>query len=162
MVGARRTVGRTGTPRPLPNVGGTVSLSWGGNGPPPPAPLALNSVGATLVDHGASDRYELLAHRAGAAVNAAAGAEIVALSPAGARVPRDARHPQRRAGRLLGRALSRCRCGPLERVPNLDAASLAWAPLVPQDSHFALHFAHPVADQAGFAGRSAHRMEWRS
>ena len=26
-------------PWPLPNVGGTVSLSWGGNGPPPPAPL---------------------------------------------------------------------------------------------------------------------------
>ena len=31
-------------PWPLPNVGGTVSLSWGGNGPPPPAPLALNTV----------------------------------------------------------------------------------------------------------------------
>ena len=35
-------------PWPLPNVGGTVSLSWGGNGPPPPAPLALSSVDATL------------------------------------------------------------------------------------------------------------------
>ena len=68
-------------PWPLPNLGRTISLSWGGNGPPPPAPLALNSVDATLVDHGASDHYELLAHRAGAAVNAAPGAEIVVYDP---------------------------------------------------------------------------------
>ena len=64
-------------PWPLPNVGGTVSLSWGGNGPPPPAPLALSTVEATLVDHGASDRYELLAHRAAGAVNAVTPSDTV-------------------------------------------------------------------------------------
>jgi hypothetical protein len=138
-------------PWPLPNVGGTVSLSWGGNGPPPPAPLALNSVSATLVDHGASDHYELLAHRAHAAVNAAPGAEIVVYDPP----PGEAKAPGILAASPSGYWVARypgVAADPSSVVPNLDPATLAWAPLVPQDSHFALHFAHPVADEAGFAG----------
>ena len=140
-------------PWPLPNVGGTVSLSWGGNGPPPPAPLALNSVGATLVDHGASDRYELLAHRAGAAVNAAAGAEIVVYDPPAPASPGTPGILNAAPGGYWAARYPDVAADPSSVVPNLDAASLAWAPLVPQDSHFALHFAHPVADQAGFAGQ---------
>lgn len=140
-------------PWPLPNVGGTVSLSWGGNGPPPPAPLALSSVEATLVDHGASDHYELLAHRAGAAVNAAPGAEIVVYDPPAPASPGtpgilDASPDDYWVARYPG-----VTADPSSVLPNLDPAALAWAPLIPQDSHFALHFAHPVADEAGFAGQ---------
>ncbi len=145
-------------PWPLPNVGGTVSLSWGGNGPPPPAPLALNSLSATLVDHGASDHYELLAHRAHAAVNAAPGADIVVYDPP----PGEAKAPgilEASPGEYWVARYPGVASDPSSVVPNLDPGTLgepttlAWAPLVPQDSHFALHFAHPVADETGvFAG----------
>ena len=64
-------------PWPLPNVGGTVSLSWGGNGPPPPAPLALVTVDATLVDHGASDQLRAARPPRPAPVNAANAADTV-------------------------------------------------------------------------------------
>jgi hypothetical protein len=139
-------------PWPLPNVGGTVSLSWGGSGPPPPAPLALSTVDATLVDHGASDRYELLAHRAGAQVNAANAADTVVYD---SQTP-GILHPQPPgywAARYPNTDLSQ---DPTAVLPDLDpatpahAATLASAALVPQDSHFALNFAHPIADLAGF------------
>jgi hypothetical protein len=58
-------------PWPLPNVGGTISLSWGGDdGSAPFGPLGLSHLDATLADHcdsavkQARDHYELLAHRA--------------------------------------------------------------------------------------------------
>jgi hypothetical protein len=139
-------------PWPLPNVGGTVSLSWGGNGPPPPAPLALSTVDATLVDHGASDRYELLAHRAGVQVNAASAADTVVYD---AQTPGilNPQPPGYWAARYPNTDLSQ---DPTVVLPDLDpatsahAATLAHAALVPQDSHFAVNFAHPIADLAGF------------
>ena len=138
-------------PWPLGSVGATVSLSWGGNdGTVPPAPLAVNVVNATLADHGASDRYELLAHRPGATVNEAAPGDtvsydtgaapgILAASPSGywaAKYPNVASDPY-------------------QVMPDLVAATLAYASLVPQDSHFALTFAHPVIDQAGFSNATS-------
>ncbi len=140
-------------PWPLPNVGGTVSLSWGGNGPPPPAPLALNSVDATLVDHGASDHYELLAHRAGAPVNAAPGADIVVYDPPAPVSPGTPGILNASPGDYWVGPYPEVAADPSRVVPNLDPTTLAWAPLVPQDSHFTLHFAHPVSDEAGFAGQ---------
>ncbi len=139
-------------PWPLPNVGGTVSLSWGGNGPPPPAPLALSTVDATLVDHGASDRYELLAHRAGAQVNAANAADTVVYDSQTPGIL-NPQPPGYWAARYPNTDLSQ---DPTVVLPDLDPATpahpatLASAALVPQDSHFALNFAHPIADLAGF------------
>ena len=148
-------------PWPLPKVGGTVSLSWGGNGPPPPAPLALNTVSATLVDHGASDRYELLAHRAGATVNAASPADTVVYDPPPPAKPGTpgilAAQPTGYWAQVRGYGDNLAQ-DPSGVVPDLDPptlanpSTLAWAALVPQDSHFALSFARAVADQAGFAG----------
>jgi hypothetical protein len=133
-------------PWPLPNVGGSVSLSWGGSGPPPPAPLALSSVDATLVDHGASDRYELLAHRAGASLNAANPADTVVYDSQSSGIL-DPQPPGYWAGKYTSTDLSQ---DPTVVLPDLDPSTLAYASLVPQDSHFTLHFAHPMADLAGF------------
>lgn len=133
-------------PWPLPSPGGTVSLSWGSNGPPPPAPLALSTVDATLIDHGASDRYELLAHRAGATLNAANAADTVVYDSITAGIlnaaPTDywaTKYPNPDPSQ-----------DPTVVLPDLDPTTLAYAALVPQDSHFALKFAHPTADSAGF------------
>jgi hypothetical protein len=133
-------------PWPLPNVGGTVSLSWGGNGPPPPVPLALSTVDATLIDHGASDRYELLAHRAAVSVNAVTTVDTVVYDSqtAGILQPVPSRYW---AAKYPATDLSQ---DPTVVLPDLDPSTLAHAALVPQDSHFALKFAHPAADQAGF------------
>jgi hypothetical protein len=134
-------------PWPLPNVGATVSLSWGGDdGSVPPAPLALNVVNATLADHGASDRYELLAHRPLATVNQGAPGDtvtydsgapgILAADPPGYWV---ARYPT-------------VAVDPSQVLPDLRPEQLARVALVPQDSHFSLTFAHPVSDTIGFTG----------
>ncbi len=133
------------TPWPLPDVGGTISLSWGGSGPPPPAPLALSTVDATLIDHGASDRYELLAHR-GDPVNAVNAADTIVYDAAAAGIL-DAKPSNYWAGIYPSSDLSQ---DPTVVLPDLDPATLAHAALVPQDSHFALNFAHPIADRAGF------------
>ena len=131
-------------PWPLPNVGGTVSLSWGESGPPPPAPLALNAVSATLIDHGASDRYELLAHRPGAEVNEHDKGDTVVYDSGtpGILVPEPSEYWKDRGYADVGQEAPQV-------VPDLDPSTLEWAPLVPQDSHFALNFAHPVADLTG-------------
>lgn len=140
-------------PWPLPSPGGTVSLSWGGNGPPPNPPLALSAVVASLADHGTSDTYELLAHRAGAPTAAAPSATTIdydtqapgILSP---------NNPGYWAGKYPGTDLAQ---DPTVVLPDLDPGTppsqgtLARAALVPQDSHFTLSFAHPVADLAGFS-----------
>jgi hypothetical protein len=140
-------------PWPLPSPGGTISLSWGGNGPPPPAPLALNTVSATLVDHGASDRYELLAHRTGVTVNAVSPADTVVYDdpPPPAKPGTPGILAAQPSGYWTGH-YPHVAQDPSSVVPDLNPSTLAWAPLVPQDSHFALNFAHPVADLAGFAG----------
>jgi hypothetical protein len=129
-------------PWPLSNVGGTISLSWGGNGPPPPAPLALSTVAATLIDHGASDRYELLAHRAGVSVNAVSESDTIVY---------DSKTPGILNPQPTGYwAAKHPGTDPTVVLPDLDPSTLAHAALVPQDSHFALNFSHPTADQAGF------------
>jgi hypothetical protein len=133
------------TPWPLPNVGGTISLSWGGNGPPPPAPLALSTVDATLIDHGASDRYELLAHRAGVPVNAVSASDTVVYDSTTAGILNP--NPQGYWAGIYGTGFSQ---DPTLVLPDLNPSTLAHAALVPQDSHFALNFSHPTADQAGF------------
>ena len=127
---------------PLPNVGGTISLSWGGNGPPPPAPLALSTVDATLADHGTSDRYELLAHRAQAQANA--GTVVYDSNP---------KAPGILDPQPLGSWTAKYPTyaqDPTVVLPDLDPGTLTSAALVPQDSHFTLNFAHPTADLAGF------------
>jgi hypothetical protein len=133
-------------PWPLSSVGGTVSLSWGASGPPPPAPLALSTVDATLIDHGASDRYELLAHRPGVPVNASVPADTVVYDSQAPGIL-DARPPGYWAGKYHGTVLS---ADPTVVIPDLGPDALAHAALVPADSHFALNFAHPMADKAGF------------
>lgn len=133
-------------PWPLPSPGGTVSLSWGGNGPPPPAPLALSAVDATLIDHGASDRYELLAHRADAAVNAVNASDTVVYDSITAGIL-NAAPSGYWANQYPNTDLSQ---DPTVVLPDLDPTTLAYAALVPQDSHFALKFAHPTLDPACF------------
>ncbi len=139
-------------PWPLPNVGGTVSLSWGGNGPPPPAPLAVNTISATLIDHGASDHYELLAHRDGATVNAISTTDTVVYDPPPPATPGTPGILHAQPGGYWAGMYPGVSGDPSGIVPDLGPAQLAWAPVVPQDSHFALSFAHPVADKAGFNG----------
>jgi hypothetical protein len=132
-------------PWPLPDVGATVSLTWGGDdGSVPAAPLALNHIDGTLIDHvGTSDHYPLLEHRTGKRssydnnlqyddTNNAPG--ILNVTNAGA-----------------WKALAG---GPDPRavLPNIsDPAQLPYAPVIPQDSHFTLTFAHPATDEVGFA-----------
>jgi hypothetical protein len=142
-------------PWPLPNVGGTVSLSWGGNGPPPPAPLALSTVEATLVDHGASDRYELLAHRPSATVNAVTPSDTVVYDSQTSGIL-NAQPSGYWAANYPATDLSQ---DPTVVLPDLGPGTLAHAALVPQDSHFAVNFAHPMADQAGFDNSVAPPLE---
>lgn len=141
-------------PWPLPNIGASVSLSWGGNdGSVPPVPLALNVVNATLADHGASDRYELLAHRPKATVNEKNPGDTVVYD-SGATGMLAAQPTGYWAG-LYPSVESDA--SPV--LPDLVPDQLARAALVPQDSHFALTFAHPVVDGAGFANPSAVQPE---
>jgi hypothetical protein len=137
-------------PWPLPNVGATVSLTWGGDdGEIPPAPLAMNHVDATLVDHTnksdgpASDHYVLLAHRPGGPwpdptvqYDDPNRPGILALNSSNDQSWRD-----------------RVKPGDLRKIlPDLDpnAVQGRYAPVVPQDAHFVLTFARPVSDASGF------------
>ncbi|HTS98156.1 MAG TPA: hypothetical protein VMI33_16215 [Streptosporangiaceae bacterium] len=140
-------------PWPLPNVGASVSLSWGGNdGSVPPAPLALNVVNGTLADHGASDRYELLAHRPGAAVNEASPGDTVSYDTAAAPGILAAQPPGYWASKYPTVSADPAQVRPDLRPATLtEPATLGQAALVPQDCHFTLTFAHPVGDGAGFA-----------
>ena len=129
---------------PLPDVGGTVTLQWGPDGPAPPAPLALDTIDATLTDHGTSDRYELLAHRASWV------SYVAASVPPDAYVVYDPDTPGILAATPAGYWASRPDQGP-DLAPS-PSGQLAWAPVVPQDSHFTLNFAHPAFDLADFQG----------
>ena len=132
----------------MPNVGATVSLSWGGDdGSVPPAPLALSHVDATLIDHAdalgksASDHYVLLAHRPGGPFpdttvqyDDPTNPGILSLNSSN-----DSAWHTRVDGR-----------DPLQILPDLmpddNANPPQFAPVVPQDAHFTLSFAHPVVD----------------
>jgi len=139
------------TPWPLPNIGATISLSWGGNdGSVPPVPLALSTVNAALLDHGTSDTYELLAHR-GAPVNAQAQTDTVVYdnsSAPGILAPTPAGYWSGKDPNVATDYTS--------ILPDLDPSTLGWASVVPQDSHFTLAFAHQTADRgAGFVNERA-------
>lgn len=122
------------TPWPLPDVSATVSLTWGGDdGSVPPAPLALSHVDITLNDHAdpadkaSSDRYALLAHR-----------------PEGPRPDAVVQYDNpSRPGILINHP------APANDPPN-NLTLIQQAPVVPQDAHFTLTFAHPTVDLAGF------------
>ena len=139
-------------PWPLPNIGATVSLSWGGDdGSVPPAPLSLGHIDATLVDHcdsnskAASDHYTLLAHR-----KQAIQPDLVNGVPL---VYDTADKPG--ILNLTGQSLTAW--APRELSPSAFAgftpdntSSAQMAPVVPQDAHLTLNFSHPTQDSTGF------------
>jgi hypothetical protein len=132
------------TPWPLPDVGATVSLTWGGDdGSIPPAPLALNHVDATLIDHvRTSDKYALLEHRAGP--RSSYDNNLSYDDPANA--PGILNVSNAGAWKLLAGGSD-----PRAVLPNItDPTQLPFAAVIPQDGHFTLTFAHPVIDNAGF------------
>ncbi|GGH11493.1 hypothetical protein [Silvibacterium dinghuense] len=137
-------------PWPLPNVGGTISLSWGGDdGSIPPVPLALSHIDAALSDHGdsagkpASDHYVLLAHRS--------NGPFPDLT-----VQYD--NPQAPGildltGTALTNWQNRVSSGNLaDMLPDMtpdNTSRTQMAPVLPQDTHFVLNFSHPVVDMSG-------------
>lgn len=131
-------------PWPLPNVGGTISLTWGGDdGSVPPGPLGLSHIDATLIDHAdsadkqASDHYVLLAHRA---------------TPIAPDLPVTYDPVTPGVLNLSGSSLTTWQGRTAAMLPDLvpDKTSTAqMAPVVPQDAHFTLNFAHPTVDGIG-------------
>jgi hypothetical protein len=131
-------------PWPLPNVGGTISLSWGGDdGSVPPGPLGLSHIDATLIDHAdsadkqASDHYMLLAHRA----KSIAPDLPVTYDPVTPGVLS-----------LTGASLTAWQGRTAGMLPDLvpdNTSTAQMAPVVPQDAHFTLNFAHPTVDGIG-------------
>lgn len=139
-------------PWPLPNIGATVSLSWGGDdGSVPPAPLSLGHIDATLVDHcdasakPASDHYTLLAHRKlPIQPDIVNGAPLVYDTPDKPGILN-----------LTGQSLTDW--APRELNPSTFAgftpdntSTVQMAPVVPQDAHLTLNFSHPTEDSTGF------------
>jgi hypothetical protein len=126
-------------PWPLPNIGANISLSWGGDdGSVPPAPLALSHVDATLADHcdsgdkQASDHYVLLAHR----TPAIAPDLTVIYDPV--------------TPGILGLTATTGRTP--NSLPDLipdNTSQKQMAPVLPQDAHFTLNFAHATVDGTG-------------
>jgi len=132
------------TPWPLPDVGATVSLTWGGDdGSIPPAPLALNHLDATLIDHvRTSDHYTLLEHRTGvvSSYDKNLSYDDWANAPGILHV----------SNASAWKSLTGGSDG-IATFPNItDPNQLPFAAVIPQDAHFTLTFAHPVTDDAGF------------
>jgi hypothetical protein len=139
-------------PWPLPNIGASVSLSWGGDdGSVPPAPLALGHIDATLIDHcdsnskPASDHYTLLAHR-----KQPIQPDLVNGVPL---VYDTADKP----GILNLQGTSLADWSARESAPGTFAgftpdntSSVQMAPVVPQDAHFTLNFSRPTQDSTHF------------
>jgi hypothetical protein len=132
-------------PWPLPDVGGTISLTWGGDdGSVPPGPLGLSHVDATLVDHTdsadkqASDHYVLLAHRT-APVAPDLAVTYDPVTPGVLNL----------SGTSLTAWQSRTAAMLPDLVPDNTISSAQMAPVVPQDAHFTLNFAHPTVDGIG-------------
>jgi hypothetical protein len=153
-------------PWPLPDVGATISLSWGGDdNTVPPAPLALSHVDATLVDHcdaadkPASDHYLLLAH----------GAKPVAPDLAVTYDPPTGAPGTPGILDLTGASLTAWQGRSAAMLPDLipdNTSSAQMAPVVPQDAHFTLNFAHPTIDATGALANStpwaANSPPWNS
>jgi hypothetical protein len=131
-------------PWPLPNIGATISLTWGGDdGSVPPGPLALGHLDVTLVDHfdanskPASDHYTLLAH---------------GPSPIKPDLPVDYDPGPPGILDLQGASLTAWRARTAGMLPDLvpdNGSTAQMAPVVPQDGHFTLNFAHPTVDGIG-------------
>lgn len=128
-------------PWPLPNIGATISLTWGGDdGTVPPAPLALSHLDATLVDHcdsadkPASDHYVLLAH----AKPAVLPDQTVIYDPT--------------TPGILGLTADTGRTAstPPDMIPN-NTSTKQLAPVVPQDAHFTLNFSQGTCDNTGIS-----------
>jgi hypothetical protein len=126
-------------PWPLPNVGATISLTWGGDdGSVPPAPLALGHLDATLIDHcdsagkQASDHYLLLAHGK-QAVSPDLSVDYDPVTPG-----------------ILGLSApsGRTATTPPDLIPN-NTSSAQFAPVLPQDAHFTLNFSQGTCDGTG-------------
>lgn len=153
-------------PWPLPDVGATISLTWGGDdNTVPPAPLALSHVDATLVDHcdaadkPASDHYLLLAH----------GAKPVAPDLAVTYDPPTGAPGTPGILDLTGASLTAWQGRSAAMLPDLipdNTSSAQMAPVVPQDAHFTLNFAHPTIDATGALANStpwaANSPPWNS
>ena len=153
-------------PWPLPDVGATISLTWGGDdNTVPPAPLALSHVDATLVDHcnaadkPASDHYLLLAH----------GAKPVAPDLAVTYDPPTGQPGTPGILDLTGASLTAWQGRSAAMLPDLipdNTSSAQMAPVVPQDAHFTLNFAHPTIDATGALANStpwaANSPPWNS
>ncbi len=139
-------------PWPLPNIGATVSLSWGGDdGSVPPAPLALGHVDATLIDHcdanskPASDHYTLLAHRSQPIQPDLVDGVPLTYDVAG------------KPGilNLQGTALAAWTAregapGTFAGFTPDNTSTVQMAPVVPQDAHITLNFSHPTQDSTNF------------
>jgi hypothetical protein len=126
-------------PWPLPNVGGTISLTWGGDdGSVPPAPLALAHLDATLIDHcdsaskPASDHYVLLAHGK-KAISPDLSVDYDPVTPG-----------------ILGLSApsGRTATTPPDLIPDNSSAT-QFAPVLPQDAHFTLNFSQGTCDSTG-------------
>jgi|GEM_PF-1435252 len=138
-------------PWPLPNIGATISLSWGGDdGTVPPAPLALSHLDASLIDHAdsagkhASDHYVLLAHHDN-----------------GIRSDLPIQYDGGKPGILdfEGASLTawQARIAQNPILPDLvpdNNSTVQLAALLPQDSHFTLNFAHPTIDATGVSNNA--------
>jgi len=129
-------------PWPLPNLGATISLTWGGdNGTVPPAPLALSKLNATLMDHcdagghPASDHYLLMSH----ATPEVDSDLTVVLDPTTPGILQ----PTKVTGRTL--------TTPPDLIPTASPAG-QFAPVLPQDAHFTLLFAQATCDKTGAFG----------
>ena len=142
----------------LPDVGASISLTWGGDNdgrPAPPLPLA--HVDATLVDHVASsERYTLLSHQHG-------------WTPADPSITYDSKTPGLLdptqppmtywAGVWAAQqpiSLNPPTNPPTTTLtpdqvnsiyPDLIPSSVPYAAVIPQDAHFTINFAHPTNDQ---------------
>ena len=139
-------------PWPLPNIGATVSLSWGGDdGSVPPAPLALGHIDATLIDHcdanskPSSDHYTLLAHRSQPIQPDLVNGTPLTYDVAG------------KPGILNLQGSSLAAWSPRASAPGTFAgfnpdntSTLQMAPVIPQDAHITLNFSHPTQDSTNF------------
>ena len=142
-------------PWPLPDVGATVSLTWGGDKDDRPAsPLPLSHIDATLVDHvGTSERYTLLAHRP--SWSAADPALVYDSTTPGLLVPTQdivkywagVWASQQNPPVNPPTALTDDNVYAI--LPDMLPGSVPYATVIPQDAHFTLNFAHPICDQTG-------------
>jgi hypothetical protein len=137
-------------PWPMPDLGATISLTWGGDdGSVPPGPLALSHIDATMIDHAdaggkhGSDHYLLLAHSA----QAIAPDLPVKYDPVTPGILN-----------LSDSSLTNWKTRTAAMLPDMlpDTAGLM-GPVVPQDAHFTLNFAHSTVDTIGIF---EHAKQW--